>query len=258
MLFTLEIRRPENHIIIPAARFPPASVRQSILRMKQHVPHMKTNILLSILCLLVCAGAASCRSTPEEVESGAISEVLEIEGCVLSEPCVLVTRDVLDTLPEGVRAEAKKYCGDGGTVVVASSLRPRYFRLVRQQNRLLLGSVEVASAQKIVYLSVICGLGGAADSIRSIKIENPGSPDTWDLGIFIKRYPELAARIGAIPPGDGRLAALGPATKELLSRGSTRVMLERHSREKDPAEIEAAEQAEQEQIGVVEDILNSK
>ena len=209
--------------------------------------------------MMLCFGAVSCRSAAAaDTESVITSEVVEIKDCVLDMPYMLVTPDALDLLPEAVRDEAKKHVGKQGFAVVASSLRPRYFRLVRQQNRLLLGSVEVASAQKIVYLSVICGLGGAADSIRSIKIENPGSPDTWDLGIFIKRYPELAARIGAIPPGDGRLAALGPATKELLSRGSTRVMLERHSREKDPAEIEAAEQAEQEQIGVVEDILNSK
>ena len=219
---------------------------------------MKTNILLTILCLLVCVCAASCRSTAEEVESGAISQVLEIEDCVLSESCVLVTRDTLDTLPEEVRAEAKKYCGEAGNVVVASSLRPRYFRLIRRQDRLLLGSVEITSAQKIVYLSVICGLGEAADTIRSIKIENPDAPDTWDLGVFIKRYPELADRIGGLPPGDDRLAELEPAAKELLRRGSTRVMLERHARNKDPAALEAAEQAEQEQIGIVEDILNSK
>lgn len=258
MLFPLEIRRTEDHIIIPATRFHPASVRQTSSRMKQHLPHMKSNLLLTVLCLLVCAGAVSCRSTAEEVESGANSEVLEIDGCVLSEPYVLVTPEALDTLPEEVRAEAKKYCGKAGTVVVASSLRPRYFRLIRQQDRLLLGSVEITSAQEVVYLSVICGLGEAADSIRSIKIENPDSPDTWDLGVFIKRYPELAARIGDLPPEDERLAALRPAAKELLSRGSTRIMLERHSRKKDPAALESAEQAEQEQIGVVEDILNSK
>lgn len=229
------------------------------MRMKPYVPHMKTNILLTILCLLLSAGAASCRSTAaEEVESGAISQVLEIEDCVLSEPCMLVTRDTLDTLPEKVRAEAKKYCGEAGTVVVASSLRPRYFRLVRRQDRLLLGSVEITSAQQIVYLSVICGLGEAADTVRSVKIENPESPDTWDLGVFIKRYPELADRISALPPGDERLARLEPAAKELLSRGSTRVMLERHARKKDPDALEAAEQAEQEQIRIVEDILNSK
>jgi len=219
---------------------------------------MKSNILLTILCLLLCAGAVSCRSTAGDVESGAISEVLEIDGCILTEPCVLVTPDSLDSLPEEVRSEAKKYCGKSGTIVVVSSLRPRYFWLIREQERLLLGSVEVTSVREIVYLSVICGLGEAADTIRNIKIENPDSPDTWDLGVFIKRYPELAARIAALLPGDERLAALGPATKELLSRGSTRIMLERHSRKKDPAEIEAAEQAEQEQIGVVEDILNSK
>ena len=108
------------------------------------------------------------------------------------------------------------------------------------------------------FLSVICGLGEDADCIRSIKVENPDSPDPWDLGVFISRYPDLADRIGALPPGDARLAALGPAARELLSLGSTKVMLERHARKKDPAELEAAVLAEQEQIGVLEDILNSK
>ena len=218
---------------------------------------MRSTILLPILCLMFCLGTASCRSAAESAESGGISEVLEIEDCELSVPYVLVTRDVLDTLPEPVRAEAEKYCGRYGTVVVASSLRPRYFRLIRRQERLLLGSVEIKSARKIVYLSVIDRLGETADSIRSIKLENPDSPDPWDLGVFIKRYPELADRIGALPPGDDRLAELEPAARELLRRGSTRIMLERHSREKDPAALETAAQAEREQIGVLEEILNS-
>ena len=219
---------------------------------------MKSNVLLTILCVLSCIGFASCRSTEAEPESGILSEVLEIEDCVLSAPYALITRDVLDTLPETVRAEAEKYCGKSGIVVVASSLRPRYFRLIRRQNRLLLGSLENASVQKNAYLSVLSGLGETADSIQSIKVENPDSPDPWDLGVFIKRYPELADRINALPPGDERLAALEPAARELLSRGSTRIMLERHSKTKDPAVLEDAVQAEREQIGVLEDILNSK
>lgn len=219
---------------------------------------MRSNLLLSIVCLMLCLGFAACRSTTETAESGGgISEVLEIEGCTLSEPFVQVTPDLLDTLPEPVRDVAKKYCGKPGTVVVASNLRPRYFRLIRRQERLLFGSVEIKSAQRVVYLSVIDGLGEAAASIRSIKLENPDSPDPWDLGVFIKRYPELSDRIVGLSPGDERLASLEPAARELLKRGSTRIMLERHSRTKDPDALEAAVQAEQEQIGVLEEILNS-
>ena len=220
---------------------------------------MRSNLFLSILCLMLCASFASCRSDEaEDVETGGISEVLEIEDCVLSVPYMRVTPDVLDTLPGPVRDQAEKYCGRPGTVVVVSSLRPRYFRLIRSQDRLLLGSVETKSALKVVYLSVIDGLGEAADSIGSIKVENPDSPDPWDLGVFIRRYPELAGRINGLPPGDERLADLKPAAQELLSRGSTRVMLDQHSRTKDPDALEAAARAEQEQIGVLEEILNSK
>ena len=221
---------------------------------------MKSNHVLSILllCLMLCVGSASCRSTAENDGFGGISEVLEIEDCVLSEPCVLVTPDMLDTLPEPVRKEAKKNSGEPGTVVVASSLRPRYVRLIRRQGRLLLGAVEEKPARNSVYLSVIVGLGDAADSVRSIKVENPESPDPWGLGVFMNRYPELADRINELPPGDERFAALEPAALELLKRGSTRVMLERHSRKNDPDALEEAVRAEQEQIGVLEGILNSK
>ena len=221
---------------------------------------MKSNHILSILflCLMLCVGSASCRSTAENDGSGGISEVLEIEDCVLAEPCVLVTPDMLDTLPEPVRKEAGKNCGEPGTVVVASNLRPRYVRLIRRQGRLLLGGVEEQPARNIVYLSVIAGLGEAADSIRSIKFENPESPDPWDLGVFMNRYPELADRINDLPPGDERFAVLEPAARELLKRGSTRVMLERHSRKNDPDALEAAIRAEQEQIGVLEEILRSE
>jgi len=220
---------------------------------------MRSDILLTILCLLTCLCSVSCRSTAEtDAESVCVSEVMEIDGCVLNVPYVQATPDALDTLPEPVRTEAEKYCGKPGVVVVVSSLRPRYFRLIRSQRRLLLGSVETKSVRDVVYLSVIDGLGEVADSIRGIKVENPDSPDPWDLGVFIRRYPDLADRIGALPPGDGRLAALGPAARELLSRGSTKVMLERHAGTKDPSELEAAVRAEREQIGVLEDILNSK
>ena len=219
---------------------------------------MRFNILLpTIICLTLCFGSAACRSTAENADSGAISEVLEIDDCILSEPFVRVTPDTLDTLPDPVRDEAKKYSGKPGIVVIASGLRPRYFRLIRRQDRLLLGSDETKALRKTVYLSVIAGLGEASDSIRCIKIENANSPDPWDLGVFIKRYPELSDRIAALPAGDARFAALEPAARELLKRGSTRVMLERHSREKDPAALEDAVQAEQEQIGALEDILNS-
>lgn len=220
---------------------------------------MRPNIFLSILSLVLCLVSTSCRSSASaEGESAVISEVLEIEDCVLSVPYVVVTPDTLETLPEPVRDEAEKHCGEPGVVVVASSVRPRYFRLIRSQGRLLLGSDETRSVQRIVYLSVIDGLGEAADSIPGIKLENPESPDPWDLGVFIRRYPELAERIGGLPPGDARLAELGPAARELLSRGSTKVMLERHARTLDPAALEAAVQAEQEQIRVLEDILNSE
>jgi hypothetical protein len=217
------------------------------------------HLLFSILCLMTCIGAVSCRSTAAaDAETVGASEVLELEDCVLSVPCILVTPDMLGTLPEAVRDEAKKHCGKPGIVVVASSLRPRYFRLVRRQKCLLLGSNDAPVERNTVFLSVITGLGEAADFIRSIKIENPDSPDPWNLGVFIKRYPELAGRITDLPPDDERLAVLESAARELLKRGSTRIMLERHSRTKDPAELEEAVRAEQEQIAVLEEILNLK
>ena len=212
-----------------------------------------------LFCLILCFGAASCRSTAKaDAEMVVMSEVMEIKDSVLDVPCMLVTADTLETLPEAVRDEAEKYCGKPGIVIVASSLRPRYFRLIRRQECLLLGSVEILSAQKIVYLSVISGLGEEADPIRNIRIENPNSLEPWRLGVFMNRYPELADRIDELPPDDERLDSLRAAARELLSRGSSRIMLERHSRTKDPAAIEAAVQAEQEQIGELEDILDSK
>lgn len=220
---------------------------------------MKYHPFLFILLLLVFTGAVSCRSTATaDVENVVASEVLEIADCVLSVPFVLVTPDVLDTLPDAVRDEARKHCGKPGVVVVASSLRPRYYRLVRRQERLLLGSSDAPVARNTAFLSVITGLGDAVDSIRNIAVENPDSPEPWNLGVFIRRYPELSERIAGLPPGDERLASLESSARELLSRGSTRVMLERHSRTKDPAVLEEAVRAEQEQIGVLEEILNTK
>ena len=220
---------------------------------------MRPTFFLSLFCLMLCFGAVSCRSTADaDAETVVMSEVMEIQDSVLDEPCVLVTADTLETLPEAVRDEARKYCGKPGLVVVASSLRPRYFRLIRRQERLLLGSDDVPAERNTVFLSVITGLGEAADSIRSITVENPDSLEPWNLGVFMKRYPELADRIAELPSGDERLDSLRPAARELLSRGSSRIMLERHSRTKDPAAIEAAVQAEQEQIGVLEEILSSK
>ncbi len=215
--------------------------------------------LLSILCLMICTGATSCRSTAAaDAETVGTSEVMEFEDCVLSEPCILVTPDLLDTLPEAVRDEAKKHCGKPGIVVVASSLRPRYYRLIRRQERLLLGSNDAPAVRNTVFLSVITGLGMADNSIRSITIEKADSPEPWNLGVFIKRYPELADRIAELPPGDKRFTELESAARELLKRGSTRIMLERHSRTKDPSALEAAARAEQEQITVMEEILNTK
>ena len=222
---------------------------------------MRTTFLFFSFCLMLCFGAVSCRSAADadaDAETVVMSEVMEIADCVLDAPCTLVTADMLGTLPEKVRDEAKKYVGKPGFVVVASSLRPRYFRLIRRQECLLLGSVEKRSAQKIVYLSVVSGLGEAAGAIRNIRIENPDSPEPWTLGVFMNRYPELAARIAGLSSDDGRLDSLRNASRELLSRGSTRVMLERHSRTNDPAALASAVQAEQEQIRVLEEMLNSK
>lgn len=220
---------------------------------------MRPTVFLFLFCLMLCFGSVSCHSTADaDAETVVMSEVMEINDSVLDVSCMLVTADTLETLPEAVRDEAERYCGKPGIVVVASSLRPRYFRLIRRQECLLLGSVEIQSAQKIVYLSVISGLGEDADAIRSIRIENPDSLEPWNLGVFMKRYPELADHIAELPPDDERLDSLRAAARELLSRGSSRVMLERHSRTKDPAAIEAAVQAEQEQIGVIEEILSSK
>lgn len=220
---------------------------------------MRPAVFLFLFCLMLCSGAVSCRSTADaDAETAVMSEVVEIANSVLDVPCMLVTADTLGTLPEAVRDEAEKHCGRPGVVVVASSLRPRYFRLIRRQECLLLGSDEVPTVRNTVFLSVIANLGEDADTIRSIRIEKPDSLEPWNLGVFIRRYPDLADRIAELPPDDERLDSLRAAARELLSRGSTRVMLERHARTKDPDAIGAAVQAEQEQIGVIEEILSSK
>lgn len=219
---------------------------------------MKSNIILSALCLLFCMVSASCRSSGGNADVSVVPSFQEIEGCSLSIPCMILTPETLENVPGPVVEAAKDYCGKSGTVVVASALRPRYLRLIREQGRLLLGSVEVNPSREIVYLCVLTGLGDEADSVRSVKVENPDSPAPWDLGVFIKRYPELAARLNELPPEDSRLAAAEPAVRELLSRGSTRAMLEKHSRGADADALDDAMRAEQEQIRVVEAILNQE
>lgn len=219
---------------------------------------MKSCILISFLCAVLCIVSASCRSSGTEREPGGISEFREFGGCSLSVPCMLVTPDTLGDVPDEVRPEAEKFLGKAGTVVAVSSLRPRYLRLIRQQGRLLLGSVELNPSTGTVYLCVLSGIGDEAETVRSIRIENPDDPDPWDLGIFIKRYPDLSARLGALPPGEDRFEEAVSAARELLRRGSTRTMLEKHGRAGDAEALEEARQAEAEQIAVLERILNLK
>ena len=219
---------------------------------------MKYHVILSIIFQLFCIVFTSCRSSAGDAGPGVVPEFLEIEGCSLPEDCMLVTPETLDSLPEPVLSEAKKFCGKNGVVVVVSSLRPRYLRLLRGQGRLLLGSVEIKPSRQVVYLCVMSGLGEAADSILSVEIENPDETLPWNLGIFISRYPELASSLSELSPGDERLNLAEPAARELLRRGSTRTMLEKHARGKDPAALEEAVLAEQEQIRVLKEILSSK
>lgn len=215
-------------------------------------------IVMFILCAALCVAAASCRSSGTENEPGGLSEFREFDGCTLSVPCMLVTRDTLDDVPDEVRDEAEKFLGKAGTVVAVSSLRPRYLRLIRQQGRLLLGSVEINPSTETVYLCVLSGIGDEAESVRSIRIENPDDPDPWDLGIFIKRYPELSARLGALSREDDRFEEAVPAARELLRRGSTRTMLEKHGRTENAGALEEARRGEAEQIAVLERILDIK
>ena len=207
---------------------------------------------------MLCIVAVSCRSSSgTDHGPGGIPEYLEFEGCSIPEPCMIVTPETLGSLPAPLLETAEKHCGAPGTVVLVSEVRPRYLRLLRSQGLLLLGSVEVNPSHGIVFLSVLSGLGEAADSIRGVRIENPDSPDTWNLSVFARNYPELTARLNELLPGDVRLEAADPAARELLSRCSTRIMLEKKPGT-DAAALEEAVRAEQEQIGVLEAILNGK
>ena len=219
---------------------------------------MKSSIVLTFLCLATCIVPVSCRSSGAETEPGGLSEFQEFADCSLSVPCMLVTPDTLADVPEPVREAAEKFSGKAGTVVAVSALRPRYLRLIRQQGRLLLGSVEINPSTGIVYLCVLSGLGDAAETVRSIKIENPDDPDPWDLGVFVRRFPELAARLNELPPGDARFEEARPAATELLRLSSTRIMLEKRARTADDSELEEARKAEAEQAAALESILNSK
>ena len=202
--------------------------------------------------------SASCRSAADEVEPACIPEFMEIGDCVFDRPCLLVTPDGLGELPEAIRVEAAKYCGKPGVAVVVSSLRPRYLRLLRSQGRLILGTVELNPSVKTAYLCVLSGLGDEADAIRSVSVENADSPDTWNLGVFVKRYPELAARLGEVPSDDPRRERLASEAAKLLSLGSTRTMLERHSTAaRTDGRLQEAEEDERRQIGVIEAILSS-
>ncbi len=218
---------------------------------------MRSDIVLPILCFLLCLASASCHSAGEDAEYGVIPEMLEFADCTLPVPCMIVTPETLGELPEPVLETAEKHCGSPGTLVVVSALRPRYFRLIREQGRLLLGSVEIAPSAGTVYLCVLSGLGDAAETIRSIRVENPDVLETWNLGVFVRRYPELAARLNELPPGDGRLDAAESAAQELLRRGSTRVLLEKRSAGNSAA-LDEAIRAEKEQIEVLENILSTE
>ena len=216
--------------------------------------HLITVLLFALFALV----SASCRSTADEVEPACIPEFMEIEDCAFDRPCLLVTPENLDGLPDAVRAEAKKHCGKPGTAVVVSSLRPRYLQLLRSQGRLILGTAEINPSVKTAYLCVVNGLGDAAESIRSVSVEHADSPDPWNLGVFVKRYPELAARLGEVAPDDPRRERLAAACTELLSLGSTRNMLERRTKTPENAEqLNAAIQAERRQIEVLEALLSS-
>ena len=220
---------------------------------------MLRRLITALLLLTLAFAAASCHSTAQEPESAApIPEFIEIADCAFDRPCLLVTPENLDGLPDAVRAEAKKHCGKPGTAVVVSSLRPRYLQLLRSQGRLILGTAEINPSVKTAYLCVVNGLGDAAESIRSVSVEHADSPDPWNLGVFVKRYPELAARLGEVAPDDPRRERLAAACTELLSLGSTRNMLERRTKTPENAEqLNAAIQAERRQIEVLEALLSS-
>ena len=215
--------------------------------------------LISVLLLASFAlVSASCRSTADEVEPACIPEFMEIEDCAFDRPCLLVTPDELAELPEAIRAEAAKHCAKPGVAVVVSSLRPRYLRFLRSQGRLILGTVELNPSVKTSYLCVLSGLGDDAAAIRSVSVENAESPDPWNIGVFVKRYPELASRLGEVAPDDPRRERLASEAAKLLSLGSTRTMLERHSTSAQAdGRLEEAEADERRQIDAIEAILSS-
>ena len=214
--------------------------------------------LISALFLVSFAlAAASCGSTAPEEGPVCIPEFMEIADCAFGRPCLLVTPDNLDELPDAVLPEVKKHVGKPGTAVVVSSLRPRYLRLLRSQGRLVLGTVELNPSVKTVYLCVMNGLGDDASAIRSVTVENAESPDPWNLGVFMKRYPELAARLGEVAPDDPRRELLTSEAAKLLSLGSTRIQLERAAKTPENEEqLKEAAGAERKQIEAVEAVLN--
>lgn len=219
---------------------------------------MKSAIVPIIFAFFLCLASSACRSSGDTVQFGVIPEMQEFADCSLGVPCMIVTPETLGELPEPVLEAAEKHCGEPGTLVVVSGVRPRYFRLVREQGRLLLGSVEINPSAGTVFLSVLSGLGEAAETIRSVQVETPEAPRTWTLGVFVKRYPELAVRLDALEPADPRFEAAEAAAQELLSRGSTRTLLEKRAGGKNSDTLEDAVRAEQEQIHVLEDILNAE
>ena len=219
---------------------------------------MFRRLIPAFLFALFTLVSTSCRSTADEVEPACIPEFMEIDGCVFDRPCMLVTPDDLAELPEAIRSEAAKHCGKYGVAVVVSSLRPRYLRFLRSQGRLILGSVELNPSVKTAYLCVLSGLGDDADAIRSVSVENADAPDPWNLGVFVKRYPELAARLGEVRPDDPRRERLVSEAAELLSLGSTRTMLERHSKTaRSDGRLQEAEEEERRQLEAIEAILSS-
>ena len=219
---------------------------------------MFRRLIPALLFLLFAFVSVSCRSTADEVEPACIPEFMEIDDCVFDRPCLLVTPDNLEELPDAIRAEAAKHSGKHGVAVVVSSLRPRYLRFLRSQGRLILGTVELNPSVKTAYLCVLSGLGDDADAIRSVSVENADSPDPWNLGVFVKRYPGLAARLGELPPDDSRRERLASEAAKLLSLGSTRTMLERHSTSaRTDGRLREAEEDERRQLEAVEAILSS-
>jgi len=219
---------------------------------------MFRRLIPALLFVLFTLVSVSCRSTADEVEPVCIPEFMEIDDCVFDLPCLLVTPDTLAELPDAIRAEAAKHCGRHGVAVVVSSLRPRYLRFLRSQGRLILGTVELNPSVKTAYLCVLSGLGDDADAIRSVSVENADSPDPWNLGVFVKRYPELAVRLGEVPPDDPRREQLVSEAAKLLSLGSSRTMLERHSKTaQSDGRLREAEEEERRQLEAVEAILSS-